>query len=219
MLRRAGAGLLVPVAPRAQAPRNPFAELFGRAPERTGREFTAVQFRTRRRADGPDARGRTSTRRQRVPEGLSRRRRCRAGRASTCAIACRSLGQAATATRNFASEPAFGVPAFDAGVRVDFKATTRLSFQGGGQFTRSPFFQLMWLPPELRRARWRRSTRSAILLMRQRHRRRHRRRHQPATRSARASASAGVRARDAISTLRRSTTSRRAAAAASGSGR
>ena len=38
--------LIVPAAASAQPEQNPFASLFGRAPEREGREFTAVQFRS-----------------------------------------------------------------------------------------------------------------------------------------------------------------------------
>lgn len=157
--------LLAPVAAGAQTPRNPFAELFGRTPERTGREFTAVQFRSTTGAqlgqtleDGfqvPDTV---------VPEGLS-------GGADAALIVqymrdrVQFAGQGRYSYQEYRNEPAFGAPAIDVGMRADFKATTRLAFHGGGQFVRSPFFNSLFLTADQAGTMTPRD-RSAILLMR-----------------------------------------------------
>lgn len=147
---RAGCGalalsLFAPLAAAAQTPRNPFADLFGRAPQRTGREYTAVQFRSTAGAQmgqtleegfqSPDAV---------IPDGLSA--------AANGAVMLEYMrdrvqvaGQARYAYQEYRKPPAFGVPSLDVGVRADFRPTTRLAFHGGANFARSPFFQLMFL--------------------------------------------------------------------------
>lgn len=157
--------LLAPVAAAAQAPRNPFAELFGRVPERAGREYTAVQFRSTAGAQigqtleegfqAPDTV---------IPDGLS-------GGADGALVAeymrdrVQLAGQARYSYQEFRREPAFGAPAFDLGVRGDVKPTTRLALHGGGHVVRSPFFQLMWLTAD-QAGTMTPMDRSAILLMR-----------------------------------------------------
>src|SRR5204863_8689870 len=59
------------------------------------------------------------------------------------------LGPGRYAYQEYRQTPAFGAPGFDVGGRANFEATTRLSFQAGGHFLRSPFFHMMWLTPEL----------------------------------------------------------------------
>lgn len=157
--------LLAPVVAAAQTPRNPFADLFGREPQRSGREFTAVQFRSTAGAQfgaileegfqAPDTV---------VPDGLS-------GGADGALVLehmrdrVQVAGQARYAYQEFRKEPAFGAPSVDVGLRADFKATTRLAFRGGGHVTRSPFFQLMWLSAD-QAGSMAPMDRSAILLMR-----------------------------------------------------
>jgi hypothetical protein len=79
-----------------------------------------------------------------IPDGLS-------GGADAAVIAeymrdrVQVAGQARYSYQEFRQQPAFGAPAFDAGVRADFKPTTRLLLHGGGHYARSPFYQAMWL--------------------------------------------------------------------------
>lgn len=137
--------VLVPVVASAQPPRNPFAELFGRTPERSGREFTAVQFRTTANAQiGQNLDQEVITPGGAVPEGLSA-----TGAASLIAEYMRDRvqisGLGSYSYQEYRKPPAFGAPAYDAGFRMNLLPTTRLSFQAGGNFSRSPFFRLMWL--------------------------------------------------------------------------
>jgi hypothetical protein len=157
--------LLAPGVAAAQTPRNPFAELFGRAPERTGREYTAVQFRSIAGAQlGQTLEQSIGAPNHVVPDGL-------AGVATTALdaeyVRDRVLfaGQARYSYHEYRDEPAFGTPSFDIAVRTDVKATTRLSMHGGGHFARSPFFQLMWMPAD-QAGSLAPADRSAILLMR-----------------------------------------------------
>ena len=136
---------LLPAVADAQ-PRNPFAGLFDRVPAAAS-ESTSVELRSTAgvqmgqtvRADFEQA--------EAVPEGFA------AG--ADAAVVARHLraryqivGQGRYGYQEFRQTPAFGAPSFDAGARVNLQATTRLSFQGGGQFRRSPFYQMMWLSPE-----------------------------------------------------------------------
>lgn len=156
--------LLVPIAASAQAPGNPFAELFGRAKERSGREFTAVQFRSTVGAQmGQTLEEQFQAPDTVIPDGMS-------GGADGALVGdyirdrVQIAGQGRYSYQEYRKVPAFGAPAFDAGLRANIDATTRLSFQGGAHFTRSPFFRLLWLAPDPIAAVP--VDRSAILLMR-----------------------------------------------------
>ena len=138
--------LLTPVAAAAQPP-NPFADLFGRAPARSGQEFTAVQFRTTAGAQVGQTIRADFDQADAVPEGA-------AGGADASLLGqylrdrVQAIGNGRYSYQEFRTPPAFGAPAFDVGGRVNYEVTTRLSVQGGGQYVRSPFFQAMWLAPE-----------------------------------------------------------------------
>jgi hypothetical protein len=140
--------LCVPVVAGAQTARNPFADLFGRAPSSEGSgEATSVQLRSTAGAQIGQTLRADFDQGDAVPEGLA------AGAdASLSAQYLRNrvqvIGQGRYAFHEYRREPAFGAAAFDAGGRVNFEATTRLSLQAGGQFVRSPYFRLLWLPPE-----------------------------------------------------------------------
>jgi hypothetical protein len=137
--------LLAPAVAAAQPPRNPFMELFGRAPERTGREFTAVQFRTTAGTQFGDVlEEEFQTPGTVIPEGWS----AGADGALTAEYMrdrVQVVGLGRYSYQEYRQEPAFGVPAFDAAVRADLKPTTRLTLHGGANFARSPFFQLVYL--------------------------------------------------------------------------
>jgi hypothetical protein len=138
--------VLVPVVAAAQG-RNPYAGLFGRAPQRTGRQFTSVQFRTQAGAQlghtfdqslaSPDGT---------IPEGL-------AG-GGEAVLALDHLGDRLTtqahgryAYQEYRQEPAFGVPAYDGGGQLSYKLTTRLAFDLSGQYMRTPFVHTVRLEP------------------------------------------------------------------------
>lgn len=138
--------LLVPTVASAQ-PSNPFSDLFGRAPQASGKEYTAIQFRSTTGAQWGQTLQEDFQQTEVVPEGL-------AGSADANLLAeyIRSRVQAIAHGRysyqEYRQQPAYGAPGFDTGGRVNFQATTRLSLQASGQFVRSPFFQMMWMEPE-----------------------------------------------------------------------
>jgi hypothetical protein len=140
---------LVPVVAGAQTARNPFADLFGRArSEGSGAEVTSVQVRTTAGAQIGQTIRADFDQQDAVPEGIA------AG--ADVSLTARHLtdrvqmtGQGRYSYQEFRREPAFGAPGFDANGRINFKATTRLSLYGGGQFMRSPYFRLMWLAPDM----------------------------------------------------------------------
>jgi hypothetical protein len=155
--------LLVPVGASALAPRNAFESLFGRAPERTGREYTAIQFRSSAGAQwGQTLEDAVTPADTTIPDGLS-------GGADVGLSANytrhrgKLLAQGTYGYQEYRGENDFGVPNFNLGARGDFKATTRLVLHGSGRYARVPFFQSVWLPPDFTAALP--IERSAILLM------------------------------------------------------
>ena len=140
--------ICLPVAAAAQTPRNPFSDLFGRAPSEASAEVTSVQWRTTAGAQVGQTLRADFDQQDAVPEGIA------AGAdASLLARYLRdrvqAVGQGRYSYQEFRREPAFGAPGFDLSGRINFEATTRLSLYGGGQFVRSPFFRLMWLAPDI----------------------------------------------------------------------
>ncbi len=137
--------LIVPAAASAQPEQNPFASLFGRAPEREGREFTAVQFRSATGAQWAQTLESNFDESTMVPEGIA------AGAdASLDLDHVSSRFQGGLFSRysyQQFSEPSFGVPTFDGGGRVNLDATTRLSFQAGARYSQSPYYRLQWYSP------------------------------------------------------------------------
>ncbi len=140
--------VLAPVAASAQQQRNPFSQLFGEVPERDGNEFTAVQFRSTAGVQvGQTLEQRSPEPESAIPDGI-------AGVADASLIAqymrtrlqVSSLGR--FSYQEFRRGPAYGAPAYDAGVSANYQPTTQLSFQGGGSFARSPYFRLLWLGPD-----------------------------------------------------------------------
>ena len=142
----AALALLVPTVAAAQ-PGNPFSDLFGRAPQASGKEYTAVQFRTTAGAQMGQTLQEDFQQSEVVPEGLAG-----SADASLLAEVIRSrvqiVGHGRYSYQEYRQEPAFGAPGFEVGGRANFQATTRLALQASGQFVRSPFFQLMWAQPE-----------------------------------------------------------------------
>ncbi len=134
--------LLAPSLAGAQGQANPFGGLFGRTPERTGQEFTALEFRTSvggqydaAIADDsltPDSvlqPGTTSG----VNAGLTFERR-----GDRLRIRASGVG----ANQQFYREPAFTATTFDTGALMSAQVTTRLSIDATAGYRRSPFYHL-----------------------------------------------------------------------------
>jgi hypothetical protein len=138
---------LVPAAAAAQTPRNPFADLFGRGPVTSG-EFTSVQLRSTAGAQIGQTIEADFENAQAVPEGLAA-----GGDVTLTAEHMRSrfqvAGQGRYSYQEYRQPPAFGAPAFDAGGKVNYQATNRISLYGGGHFGHSPYFRMMWLSPAM----------------------------------------------------------------------
>jgi hypothetical protein len=156
---------LVPAAAAAQRPPqgSPFDDLFGRAPQRTGREYTSIKFRTQAGAQmGWILENEGGAPGDTIPEGLAG-----SGDASVNADYIRDRLRVQARGRysyqEFRKEPAFGVPAYETGVGVIARPLTRLTFQGAANFVRSPFFQLVALGPDP--ASFQPIDRAAIILM------------------------------------------------------
>jgi hypothetical protein len=156
--------VIVPAAASAQPQQNPFAELFGRAPDRGGREFTAVQFRTTTGAQIAQTLESNFDEASRVPDGL-----VAGGDASLDLDYVRTRIQGGLFSRysyqEYLREPSFGAPAYEGAMRVNFDATTRLSLQAGGSYAHSPYFRLHWLAPGAGTPLLMPSDQAAILLM------------------------------------------------------
>ena len=136
--------LLIPGIAAAQPPRNPFADLFGRAPQRTGREFTALQFRMETGVQWGRTMEEDFLPGDPVPDGL-------AGGAEASLMGefardrIQGHGQGRYGYQEFRQEPAFGVPSFSGSGNINVEVTTRLSLQGGAQYARSPYYNMVWL--------------------------------------------------------------------------
>jgi hypothetical protein len=160
----AALALLVPSVAAAQPPVNPFADLFGRAPQESGREYTAIQFRSTTGAQWGQTLEADFEQSDTVPEGLAA-----SADANLVGEFIRDRVQAVAHGRysyqEYRSSPAYGAPGFDVGGRVNFEATTRLSFEGTGQFVRSPFFQMLWTDPQFYAVPTLPADSAAVLLM------------------------------------------------------
>ncbi|HEX6164938.1 MAG TPA: hypothetical protein VFZ31_16340 [Vicinamibacterales bacterium] len=134
-----------PVAGSAQTARNPFADLFGRSPSQASGEFTSVQLRSTAGAQVGQTLRADFEQTDVVPDGFAAAADVSLN-AQHITNRVQLLGTGRYAYQEFREGRAFGAPAFDLGGRVNFDLTTRVSVQGGGQFMRSPYFRLMWLP-------------------------------------------------------------------------
>ena len=141
----AAALLVAPVAAVAQGSlAGPFGGLFGRAPERTHKEFTAIEFRTavggqydamilddsNPLADLAPTNGATAG----VNAGLS---------FETRSDRLRLDAHGSATHQQFFREPAFGAMSYDGGALLSAKMSTRLSLDASATYNRSPFFHVL----------------------------------------------------------------------------
>lgn len=138
--------LLAPVAAGAQE-RNPYAGLFGRAPHRTGREFTSLTFRSQAGIQfGQTLDTTVASPDGMIPEGIAA--------AGDAVLTLDHVGERLNAQlhgraayQEFRQEPAFGVPAYDTGADFSYKLRTRLQFDGSGRFVHAPYVNTVRLEP------------------------------------------------------------------------
>jgi hypothetical protein len=132
--------LLLPTAAFAQGTPGPFGGLFGRTPERSGREFTQLIFRT-----GSGVQFAQTLEDDPIdidPDGLS------AGvDAGFNLDHVRDRWQAIAHGRgmyqHFNADPLLAAITYDGGGQLVAKATNRITFDVSGRVTRSPFFHML----------------------------------------------------------------------------
>jgi hypothetical protein len=135
--------LLAPSAAGAQGLAGPFGGLFGRTPERTNKEFTAVEFRSSVGGQYDDALLDGST-----PEALAPQGGPTAGVNAGLDFERRSDRLRLTAYgsgshQQFIRDTDYGATSYDAGGLVLGRVATRLSLEGSATYRRSPFFHLL----------------------------------------------------------------------------
>lgn len=135
--------LAAPSIAGAQGLAGPFGGLFGRVPERTGKEYTAIDFRSAIGGQYDDAILDGSTPADLAPKsgttggvnaGLSFERRSDRLRLSAYGSGTH---------QQFFREPAFGATSYDSGALLLARVATRLALEGSLTYRRSPFFHLL----------------------------------------------------------------------------
>jgi hypothetical protein len=136
--------LLLPAAAFAQGDPGPFGGLFGRTPERTGNEFTAIDFRSAFAAQYDDA--------LLIDESLPEDDLPRSGYTSgvnTGLVVERQSdrlqfkAQGGATYQEYYRKPVFGATSYDAQVQFRAEPATRFHLQGQAGYNRSPFFRMV----------------------------------------------------------------------------
>ena len=135
--------VLAPVSAGAQGLAGPFGGLFGRTPERTNQDFTALEFRTSVASQYDDVLVDDG-----IPAALAPKDGASSGVNAGLDFVRRSdrlrLNAYGTGThQQFFRAPAFGATSYDLGGLVVTKVATRLSLEGSGTYRRSPFYHLL----------------------------------------------------------------------------
>ncbi|MDP2053826.1 MAG: hypothetical protein Q8L75_09330 [Acidobacteriota bacterium] len=135
--------VLAPVSAGAQGLAGPFGGLFGRTPERTNKEFTAIQFRSSVGSQYDDVLVDDG-----IPAALAPQDGASGGINAGLNFDRRSdrlrLNAYGTGTyQQYFRAPAFGATSYDLGGLVVTKVATRLSLEGSGTYRRSPFYHLL----------------------------------------------------------------------------
>jgi hypothetical protein len=136
--------LLLPSAAFAQGNPGPFGGLFGRTPERVGREFTAVEFRTSVAGQYDDA---ILVDEDVDPDDVPDSGYTGGGNMGL-AFQRQSdrfmfLARGAATYQEFYRTPTYGATTYDAGIAARGRLTTRLEVDGQMRYLRSPFFRLI----------------------------------------------------------------------------
>ena len=134
--------VLAPSLAAAQGLAGPFGGLFGRTPERTGQEFTALEFRSAVGGQYDAAIADDSRSPESVPQpgttsgvnaGLTFERR-----GDRLRLRLNGIG----ANQQFYREPAFTATTYDTGALLAAQVATRLAIDATAGYRRSPFFHL-----------------------------------------------------------------------------
>jgi len=132
-----------PAGAAAQGQAGPFGGLFGRTPERIGKEFTALEFRSTVRGQYDDALLDSGTPSELVPQGgpsgggsagLSFER-------SSDRLRLKLHGSASH--QQFFREPVFAATSYDTGALLMAQVATRLALDASVGYRRSPFYHLV----------------------------------------------------------------------------
>ena len=146
----AALSLLVPAIAGAQdrpePRRNPFADLFGRATDKTAKEYTRLDFKTTTGVQKGQTLTADSGEDSGIQDGIS------AGADATLLLEhirdrVRIQVHGRGSYQEYRQAHPFGAPAYDAGARLMFQPTTRLTFNGQAGVVRSPFFHTLELSP------------------------------------------------------------------------
>ena len=136
--------LLLPSAAFAQGDPGPFGGLFGRTPERTGNQFTAIEFRSAFSGVYEDA--------ILVDESIPEEDVPRSGYASgvntglvlerqSDRLRVRAHGGATY--QEFYRNPVYGATSYDAALQLRAEPATRFHLTGQAAYNRSPYFRLL----------------------------------------------------------------------------
>lgn len=134
--------VLAPVPAGAQGLAGPFGGLFGRTPERTNKEYTAIEFRSSVGSQYDDVLNDDSLPVALAQSGAS------AGLNAGLDFDRRSdrlrLNAYGTGThQQYFQAPAFGATSIDLGSQVVSRVATRLSLEGAATYRRSPYYHLL----------------------------------------------------------------------------
>lgn len=136
--------LMLPSAAFAQGNPGPFGGLFGRTPERTGREFTALDFRTSLAAQYDD----TLLIDEEIPaEDVPQSGYTGGGNLGLAyhrqgdRLMLQATGGASY--QEFYQERTFGATTYDASAGMRANVTTRFQVEAQARYLRSPFFRLL----------------------------------------------------------------------------
>lgn len=135
--------LLLPTAAFAQGDPGPFGGLFGRVPERTGTEFTVVEFRNAYAGQYDDAVFLDDS----IPAEDAPQSGYTAGANAGLAFQRHTDRLQLTADggavyQEFYRKPIFGATTYSGGLEAHGRVSTRLELHGQARYLRSPFFRL-----------------------------------------------------------------------------
>lgn len=136
--------LLTPLAAHAQGNPGPFGGLFGRAPERIGRDFTALDFRTSVAGQFEDAVFLDAD----IADDRVPRSGATSGGQADLAFARQNdrltfQTSGAATYQEFYQSPTFGATTYMGSALVRGRLTTRVEVGAQARYLRSPFFRLM----------------------------------------------------------------------------
>jgi hypothetical protein len=136
--------LLLPAAAFAQGDPGPFGGLFGRTPERTGNEFTAIDFRSAFAGQYDDAVLVDDA----IPEDDVPRSGYTSGVNTGLVFERQSdrllfRAQGGATYQEYYRKPVFGATSYDAGMQFRAELATRFHLLGQAGYHRSPFFQMV----------------------------------------------------------------------------